>query len=291
MKKKITGVSLVFVSTVLYGFLGIISRYIEPSFGVFSQSYVRESITVLLLLMILKLRRSWKTIQVKDRKWFFLWAVAGAPIMLFLFPAFQNLTIGTVNFLMFGSILIAGEALGTILFNEKFDRTEIISLLISLTGLAVMFELVASPDTLIYIIYALIGGALIGSYNVFSKKISDRYSPEQIYITASGLAIVISIVSALYSSESLPSLQEPNHWYAIGLSSLIIIGAAFSVIGGFKRVEAQVGTLIMPLQAVFASLFGYYFFGEEISIQFAVGAVLIIIGSILPAFSELSIKR
>ncbi|KKU43831.1 MAG: Permeases of the drug/metabolite transporter (DMT) superfamily, partial [Parcubacteria group bacterium GW2011_GWA2_46_7] len=58
--------------------------------------------------------------------------------------------------------------------------------------------------------------------------------------------------------------------------------ASFCLIRGFKYVEAQSGSLILPTELIFASVFGYFFLGEILKVTTYMGGFLIILAAIMP---------
>lgn len=56
----------------------------------------------------------------------------------------------------------------------------------------------------------------------------------------------------------------------------------FFTVYGFKRLEAQIGTLVMPMEVFFAALFGFIFYRETLTILTILGGLLIISGIVIP---------
>ncbi len=54
---------------------------------------------------------------------------------------------------------------------------------------------------------------------------------------------------------------------------------------GFKYVQAQHGSLILPLELLFASIFGYIFFKEVLQISTYFGGLLILSAAITSSLS------
>ena len=62
--------------------------------------------------------------------------------------------------------------------------------------------------------------------------------------------------------------------------------ATYFLIKGFKTVEAQKGSLILPLEIVFASIIGYLIFNEILKPEVYFGGILILLAAILPALKK-----
>jgi drug/metabolite transporter (DMT)-like permease len=55
------------------------------------------------------------------------------------------------------------------------------------------------------------------------------------------------------------------------------------VVYGFKNLEAQIGSVILPVEIIFATIFAFIFFREYPTISAYVGGVMIIVAAIIPS--------
>ncbi len=93
-------------------------------------------------------------------------------------------------------------------------------------------------------------------------------------------AISLILVLILRENISLPQLSLP--WLGISAWALTQATVVYLVIYGFKRLEAHLASLIMPLEVFFGAFFGFLFFQETLSTLTILGGLLILLGFSLP---------
>lgn len=282
MNKKLTGSTFLMLSAVIYGLYGIFSRYISE-FGSFSQSWVRSFIVlgVIFLMFVLK-KFKWQKIQPKDVKWFLLWILPASfqPAMTFL--AFNHLPLGTTYFLIYSTTILGGIISGKVFFSEKLNRVKILSLIFVFIGLFLIYKSDIDLIKSIYVLFALVSGLLVGFWNTLTKKVSGKYSEFQMMSLDQVATLVVCLIGSVIIDEKLPPLSNYSIWIWILIFALSGIVTIFLLIRGFKYVEAQVGSLILPMEIIFASIFGYLVFGEILKMNTYIGGLFILTATVLP---------
>ncbi|MFC1780360.1 DMT family transporter [Patescibacteria group bacterium] len=277
------GSSFIVLSTIAYGLYGVWSRLIESNFDAFSQNWVRSLLLLAIYGSILLIsRKKWKKIEKKDIKWLALWGLSGTCTTILTFIVFNNLPLGTSYFLIYSTMILSGLVVGSLFFKEKFNLAKTLSFGLVLIGLGLIYSFSIESDKVIYLIFALLSGTMTGFWNTFSKKISGEYSNPQMLFFDSSLSILFAFTGGLIIGEKLPD-------FTIGIGWLPMIGfvltnfvASNSVIHGFRYLEAQIGSLILPIEVIFATLFGYLIFGEILAVETLFGGLCIVLASIIP---------
>lgn len=290
--KNIIGALYILLAVIFYGLYGILSRFIGESFGSFSQNAVRSIIIVFILFSNLLLNKNIKWIKIvkKDIKWFLIWGLSGSITMVLLFVAFNNLPISTAYFLFYSTMIIAGFFWGWILFKEKLDVMKIFSLFLIIIGLLLIFSIDIESNKIIFLIPTLLAGFLIGTWNTFSKKISNNYSNNQMVLFGSVITVLVGTAGSLISKETLPTFVDPA-WVWISVFALVELLATVLTIKGFKNLEAQIASSIMPMEIVFATLFSFIFFKETLSLSMLIGGLCIIVAATLPSIYKMIQKK
>ena len=135
MNKRFIGSTLLLTSAVIYGLYGIFSRYVSE-FGSFSQSWVRSSIVLFVILLIMVFKKfKWQKIQKYDIKWFLIWILPASFQPVITFMAFNHLPLGTAYFLIYSTMILGGMVSGKIFFSEKLSSSKILSLILVFIGL------------------------------------------------------------------------------------------------------------------------------------------------------------
>jgi len=279
---KNLGYLYLLLSSVIYGLYGLFSRN-TGAFPPFTQSFIKFSLIFLIIAVAFLFKKiKWVSVEKQDIKWFLLWILPCSFQPILTFIAFNHMPMGTAYFLIYSTMIMGGILSGKIVFNEKLDIKKIISLFLVFVGLFVIYRSDISLINNIYTFFALLSGLTIGLWNTLSKKVSHKYPEFQMILLDSISAIIIGIIGSIVLSESMPSLTNPSPWFWIFLFAVANILASLLLIKGFKSVEAQKGSLILPSEIVFASIFGFLIFKESLPFYVYVGGALILLASIIP---------
>lgn len=284
MNKTTQGTLALIVLTVFYGIYGIFNRLIGDTFTAFSQQWIRNAMTALIVgLIFLISKKKFKKFKRNDQKWIALWLLTGSWISIILFIAFNHLLLSTVYFLFYSTMIISGVICGSLFYKEKFNFIKLLSILFSLSGLGFVFSISASSGDYLYIALSLLAGVFLGLWNTISKKFSSNYSEVQLVFWDALAGMTIGFLGFFFLNESLPSVNDAlSSWFWIFLYAFTQVFTVGLLIYGFKRLEAQIGSLIMPIEIVWASFFSFLVFKETLTIYSFIGGLLILIGALLP---------
>lgn len=280
---KLRGYLYLVSAAAAYGLFGIFSRYTNV-FGPFSQGYIRYGLLCLIILLLFIFRKvTWKKINRKDVKWFLLWIIPASFQPVLTFIAFTHLAIGLTYFLLYSTMILGGILSGKIFFAEKFTFSKSLSLFLVLLGLVIIYRTDLSLVTSIYVFIALLTGLIVGFWNTLTKKVSCNYPEFQMMLLDGSSTLVVGLVGAVVAKEVLPPFTSPAPWLWIVAFTITGILSSLFLIKGFKDVEAQIGSLILPMELVFASIFSFLFIGEILKFNVYLGGSLILLAAILPA--------
>jgi drug/metabolite transporter (DMT)-like permease len=285
--------TLFIVSAVLiYGLYAVFTRFLNNYFEVFTQNYLRSILIAVFFLglFVFSKKSKFQRIRKQDIKWFLIWNLSGATTVVLGFIVFNNLPISTTYFLFYPTMIISGLIVGSILYKEKINWAKITSIILLLLGLLSIYTVQFDVSLIGYMIMALAMGVLIGIWNTTSKKISNKYSAAQMSFIGAVATASISILGATIFQEPMP-LISGGGWIWIFAFTIAEILTVFFVILGFKNLEAQIASTIMPLEIVFAILFGAIIFQEYLSVSMIIGGLLILIGATLPSLWELRKRK
>ncbi|MCP4394268.1 MAG: DMT family transporter [Alphaproteobacteria bacterium] len=287
-KENITGSSLILLSAIAYGFFGVWTRLLESSFDAFSQHGARSLIALSFYSLLFLFRiTKWKKIAKEDIRRFIIWAFSGAGVMVILFVVMNNLPLGTAYFLFYSTTLISCILSGKFLFDEKLSPVKWMSIALVAIGFFVIFTIDIDQDEIVYVSLALLAGVLTGFWSTYSKRVSSKYSNPQMLLVDAIAGVIIAMSGFLVSGEKFADINLEEGWMLVLGYALTHLFASNAVVFGFRYVEAQIGGLIMPLEVIFAAVFGYWCFDEVLSISVWIGGALILLASILPNIMNL----
>lgn len=188
-------------------------------------------------------------------------------------------------------MIMGGILSGKVFFSEKISLSKVASVLLTIVGLTLIYS---SDIALIknwYVLIALFSGLIVGFWNTLTKKVSGTY-PELQLILIDGLATFgVGLIGLTVAKEAVPSFLVVTAWLWIIAFAGAGILASFFLIKGFKVVEAQVGSLILPMELVFSSIFGIIFFNEILKTTEYFGGFLIFLAAISPVLKNSFKKR
>lgn len=290
MNKTLKGSVFILLASASYGFYGIFSRMIGQNFGDFSQSWTRNTIILLLVGLFLLLTKTWKRIERRDWKWMILWPLSDVISIVLLYITFNNLSIGTSYFLLYASMIIGGFIFGKLLYKEKLNGLKIVSIILSIFGLILIFTAEFSIEKIQFIFFGLLAGISTALWNNLSKKVSDRYPNVQLVFIDASVALCATLIGSLIVRDSIPPLSHPVWGWQI-IYALVQIGAVVFVIQGFRYLEAQLASIILPIEVIFAVIFGFLFFQEILLPKTLIGGFFITSAALLPHIPTLWIIK
>lgn len=269
--------------TVIYGSYGVMIRLVGQDFAVFSQAWIRNLLVAVMAsfgLWLLKIKL--KPIQRKHWLWIVLWLLSGIGTIPLTFTAFNNLPIGTTYILIYVAMITTGYLSGWIFFKEKITALKVGSIFLAFIGLLIIYSINIAADKMLFFFIALGSGALTGLWNTVTKKFSDSYSNLQLVLIDGFASFAVSLVAFFALGEGLPEIRLTPAWGWIVLYACFQMAAVGLVVYGFKHVEAQIGSIILPLETFFGALFGFVVFGEALSGGTLIGGLLILLAATLP---------
>lgn len=273
----------IILSAVFFGTYGIWSKMMAQEFGEFLQAWLRGVIVLLILIPIGIFTHSFKKVEVKDIKWFAIITLPGSLVFAFYYYGFEYLSIGSATLLFYASLTIFSYFAGWLFFKEVLGRIKILSLLLGILGLLLTFSISLEDNFLLPALSCILAGTCGGIEVVFTKKISDKYSPIQITTILYGIGFILNfIVYLLISKGDLGITSDITAWIALIMYAIAGLLAFFFVVLGYKHLEPSVGGIIGLLEIPFGVLFGYIFFKEVLTTSTLFGGLLIIIAAALP---------
>lgn len=290
MNTTLKGSLFIVLAAASYGLYGIYARLIGQNFGEFSQSWTRNTIILILLGLFLLVTRTWKKIERKDWKWMILWPLSDVVSIVLLYITFNNLSIGTSYFLLYATMIIGGFIFGNLLYKEQLSSIKIASIILSLLGLSLIFSVEFSMEKVQFIIFGLLSGISTALWNTLSKKVSDRYPNAQLVFVDASVALCATLIGSLIVKDSIPIITNTVWTWQI-LYALTQISAVAFVILGFRYLEAQTASVILPIEVIFAVFFGFLFFREMLPPRILLGGFLIASAAILPYLPTLWLRR
>jgi drug/metabolite transporter (DMT)-like permease len=203
------------------------------------------------------------------------------PILYFTCETFGIMECSTSTAgLVLGAIPVTVAFLAWPMLNEKPTWAQMLSLFLSLSGVAFIALNLGNGENTVFGLMLLFGSMASASlYNVFSRKSSRNFKPvETTFAMMISGALCFGLLALLKGSPNLtlraiPVL--PSIVYLGGLSSVV---AFFLVNFNLSRLKASQSSVFSNLSTAVSVAVGVTFRGEHFGLPQAVGAMLILLG-------------
>ena len=284
MNKKLLAI-LLFVTATFFGTLmGVFMRLAQSDINVFTASFLRFGIGFVIILPYLFYSK-FNVYKTNNIKLHFIRGIINVPTMYVGFAALMFIPLEQIQALHFVVPLIV-TFLAVFFFKEKIRFVRISALIIGLIGMLVMLR----PGIIEMNIgvYMVLFSSLVWSFIIIiTKFLSKNDSPITILTYQYSLVTFFSLFIVIFFWE-MPSSIIFLYTFLAALSGTVL---HLALIYSYKLVDL---TLIQPftfLSLIWASLLGYYIFGEEPDIFTWLGAIIIFSGVLIIFYRESYLKK
>lgn len=295
-RNPVVGVFLVILATAGWGTSGVFISFIaaEIEISAFALAFWRDLTTFVCLAVGLGLfKPSYLKVNKPDLPW-----LAGLGIF----------SIGIFHILWNLSVWINGVAVATVLqeiapafvaivawlvLREPLTRRKVLAVLITFVGCLFVVRLDLSGATKVSSSGILIGlGSAItyGTFSLFGKKITGKYTPWTILTYGFGFALLVLFPLQFISPGPFPLLTPARWWFAC-LIALPTIAAFGIYTFSLRWLPASVAAIVATSEVVFGSFFAYLFLTERLDWIQVIGAGLVIAGVVVLSLSNQRVAK
>lgn len=208
-----------------------------------------------------------------------------------LYYAFNHAPISTVQLIFNSAFVVAAYITGRLYLRERITAIKVCSIVLALSGLAVIFGVSAIAFAPLGLVLAAFNGAAAGGEVSSTKKLTDKYSPALLVFWGWAFTLVTHLPLSLLLGEKQTELSFSSAWLwliAYAVSNTVALWAA---VAGYRYVDASVGSLIGLTVVIFGVFFGVVIFHEKLTWSVCAGGVLILTASILPDLASVLKRR
>ena len=284
MNKKILAILLFVTATFFGSLMGVFMRLAQSDINVFTASFLRFGIGFVIILPYLFYSK-FNVYKTNNIKLHFIRGIINVPTMYVGFAALMFIPLEQIQALHFIVPLIV-TFLAVFFFKEKIRFVRITALIIGLIGMLVMLR----PGIIEMNIgvYMVLFSSIVWSFIIIiTKFLSKNDSPITILTYQYSFVTFFSFFIVIFFWET-PSSIIFLYTFLAALSGTVL---HLALIYSYKLVDL---TLIQPftfLSLIWASLFGYYIFGEEPDIFTWLGAIIIFSGVLIIFYRESYLKK
>jgi drug/metabolite transporter (DMT)-like permease len=272
MKEK--GFLAVIVAAMIAGLGGIFINNI--SLGTTAIAWMRSSVPTLFLGIVLAFQRvklfqgNWKALLNLSffstlRIFFF--------IIAYVFTSIGNAVVIFYTYPIF-TLLIANR-----LLDEKVTKKQVLLVLLAFAGLIVIYwnkTFSFADRDFLGMLAALTASVIFAYVVILMKKMSDNYGRLEILFYQNFIGVVLFLPFFLMEVDQLTIRS-----LGFGITYGMVIGVLvyFLFLFGLKKMKASIASSLMYFEIPSTIFFGWLFLGEVLTVNFAIGAIMIIISS------------
>lgn len=291
MTHHIKGTTYITISALFFASYGIWSRLMHDVFTPFNQAWSRGLFLLLILLAIGVVSRQFSRIKRQDYIWFGIISLCGGLNQAPYYFGFEHLPIGTATLLFYVSLVLGGYLVGKLVTNETISPLKLISLIVSIAGMAIIYRFSLTPDQIIPATFTVLAGLMGAGSAVLPKKLTTSYSETQVLTLTILSMFICNLIISLILQEPLPTISLSLPWLGwLGYAIALLI-ANLTVIAGFKYLDATWGSILGTLEIIFAIIFGIVLFGETPTSSTIIGSLIILTAILIPYLKPLLLEK
>ncbi|MBR4910325.1 MAG: EamA family transporter [Clostridia bacterium] len=284
MKNK--GELAVFLSAVLWGCIGISVRNLER-LGVGSLGIVfLRCFSTVIILTVLLLIRFHADLKIHRRDLPLLAGNGILSVLMFTYCYYTTIALSTLSVaavLMYTAPIFV-MIISVLFFKEKLTVNKVIAVIISFVGCAFVSGIVGtaikiSPTALCF---GLLTGFGYSLYTIFSSRLIIRGNSTLTVIYYTFLfALAGSVVLLLLRRETAIFTYPAEAWlwaFLMGIFNTILPYLLYTY--GLKSMEPTKAPIIATVEPAFATVLGFFAYGEKLTIFGVIGIVLVL-GSVV----------
>lgn len=283
--EKEKGLVAIFALTLVYGLLPLFPRYLNASFELFQQIYLRMFVGFIILVIIFHKQINFQklfSLSFAEARWVFLRAFFYYTLGVGLYTVAILMT-KVSNVVFIGSIPMTA-ILGFWLLREKVTWPKV--LLVGLSAIGVFIISVKGftgiPEFGLGELFALLSCFFISLGLVTRRKQSKHLND---YETATMMLLFAGIqlfIVSLVAGEPMPVTGwNVGIMLVLLASGLTVAALSFLMNYGFARVKAVIAGNIITMSTFFSTLTAFIAFGEVPILRELLGGILIVTSVIL----------
>lgn len=261
------GVAIMLAASVSLAMFDALTKYLVAFFPPGEIAFVRFAFGALVLLPVLFRQRV--RFGKRDLSLLILRGLLGAGVFYAVILGFRVGTI-SVTMVLFYTAPVWALLMGALLLDEPLTWERMGGVMVAILGIVVLFNPWREGISIGHL-YGLCGGVMSGGNSVVTRYLRARYNARLIYEfqclvgTLASLPLVVGDVQLPRMSLGIFLLAAA----ALGLLGQLLMNYGFRFIGGAE------GSTLMMSEAIFCAIAGFVIFSEAITLEFVIGATLI----------------
>ncbi len=293
MKKRLIGSICLFLAACIWGGMYVVSKYILEFVSPITLVWIRYAIAFVVLFLVLMFfnYRKRRKVIIEKRDWLLIAWIGFIGYFISICLQFIGTKLSDAHM---GSLITASTPVFVIIFarfilKELFTKKKIISLILATFGVIIVIGLDAMFMKHLLGNIILVGAAVTWALLSVYVKIASKRVDSLIITTYAMLFALIFTTPFMLMQHNNFALILNNRNLILGIIYLGVVstsGAFFLWNKGIELMDAGIGSLFLFFQPVTGSIFGWLCLGEQLTVGFFIGGILIVIGVLIATTSE-----
>ena len=284
--KKFLGFSSLFLAAVVYGSFGVWVKLLSQHMSIYQQVVLRNAFAFVVAFLIILVMREWQQVSWhKIKKSSLLFFTFLVPIDVILYNvSILSTKIALATFAFYIGTILTGWVVGVISYKEKLTVEKWLSLILVLAGLAMFVYPFPSQSLVIGLGAGVLSGILDGISNGFRKDLSGKISKWFLVLLTTIGGVAVSGLMMVYFQQNLSyltSLSLPV-WGVAAFFGFCLVAVNYLLLVGFQNFDVSLGSIVLSLELLFATVFGFLILHEVPSSRQLLGGALILFANVVP---------
>ncbi len=207
--------------------------------------------------------------------------ILGTSALICIFYAIRNMPLSLSTVIQY-TYPIFISIFAVIFINEKINSYIFIALISGWLGIVVILDPIKISSlnneiSSFSLLIAFIGAIMTALAYITVKKLSEK---ENVFIIIKYFPLISVIVLLPFVITGWVTPKFNDLIWILGIGIFTQLGQTFLTLG-LKYLSASAASAINYMQVLFGAIWGIYFFKETISINFILGSVLVLLGTII----------
>ena len=269
-ERSYRGPLLMLSAALTFAVLDGLIKSLGPAFRIWDIAFIRWGGSLALLIIIFG--RKDALFRTDNPKLMAVRSITGCVTFFLLIAAIRQIALSTAIVLFFTFPAFAA-LFSVVMFGERISRWQILCILGTLIGVAVLLDLELTRN-FAGVAFALLSGIFAGFTVCLIKKLRANHGPVVIYLYFCLLGALVSFPMFIANPVIPRSGQE---WLmAAGIACTAVIGQLL-MNQGFKYCKSWEGGMYLTSEVVFTAILGIMFLGELTNWHFWTGGTLILL--------------
>ena len=277
--KNLRNKSYLILASFCFSVMTVCVKKVDSTISIYELVFFRSLFSLIITSFIINKKniKPWG----ENKKLLTLRGFLGTIALLCIFYAIKNMPLSISTVIQYTYPIFIGIFAG-IFINEKFNKNILVALIFGWLGILIILNPYQISNSVteiknIAIFIAFIGSVSTSLAYIVVKKLS---ATEEIFVIIKyfPLVSVITLVPFVSMNWVMPKIID--FLWILGIGIFTQIGQTFLTLG-LKHLKASQAASINYLQVLFGSIWGIFIFGETIKINFIIGSIFVLFGTII----------